>query len=187
MLNVKSTEDTLKATVYIPEEKEYKFNDKFDSYHKTIAEEKAYAFIMKDGQIVERLEPATPSGGSVTFTRKRKAAGQLTGPQTVMVDFYVSVATGAVEMTIEPDKFGGFYYLEASTLFRRQDNGQDMAAAFVQWLLQETHQHSHSQWMHSLIIQNSTQLNKYYSHYKSSNNLVRRGEILFFFLDIKER
>ena len=98
---------------------------------KTIAEEKAYAFIMKDGQIVERLEPATPSGGSVTFTRKRKAAGQLTGPQTVMVDFYVSVATGAVEMTIEPDKFGGFYYLEASTLFRRQDNGQDMAAAFV--------------------------------------------------------
>ena len=98
---------------------------------KTIAEEKAYAFIMKDGQIVERLKPATPSGGSVTFTRKRKAAGQLTGPQTVMVDFYVKVATGAVEMTIEPDKFGGFYYLEASTLFRRQDNGQDMAAAFV--------------------------------------------------------
>ena len=98
---------------------------------KTIAEEKAYAFVMKDGQIVERLEPATPSGGSVTFTRKRKAAGQLTGPQTVMVDFYVKVATGAVEMTIEPDKFGGFYYLEASTLFRRQDNGQDMAAAFV--------------------------------------------------------
>ena len=98
---------------------------------KTIAEEKAYAFIMKDGQIVERLKPAVPSDGSVTFTRKRKAAGQLTGPQTVMVDFYVSVESGAVEMTIEPDKFGGFYYLEASTLFRRQDNGQDMAAAFV--------------------------------------------------------
>ena len=98
---------------------------------KTIAEEKAYAFIMKDGQIVERLKPATPSDGSVTFTRNGKASGPLTGPQTVMVDFYVSVKTGAVEMTIEPDKFGGFYYLEASTLFRRQDNGQDMAAAFV--------------------------------------------------------
>ena len=98
---------------------------------KEIANEKAYAFIMKDGQIVERLEPATPSSGTVTFNRKRKAAGQLTGPQTVMVDFYVSVESGAVEMTIEPDKFGGFYYLEASTLFRRQDNGQDMAAAFV--------------------------------------------------------
>ena len=98
---------------------------------KTIAEEKAYAFIMKDGQIVERLEPAIPSDGTVTFTRKGKAVGPLTGEQTVMVDFYVSVETGAVEMTIEPDKFGGFYYLEASTLFRRQDNGQDMAAAFV--------------------------------------------------------
>ena len=98
---------------------------------KTIAQEKAYAFIMKDGQIVERLEPATPSDGSVTFTRKGKASGQLTGNQTVMIDFYVSVSKGAVEMTIEPDKFGGYYYLEASTLFRRQDNGQDMAAAFV--------------------------------------------------------
>ena len=98
---------------------------------KEIANEKAYAFIMKDGQIVERLEPATPSGGTVTFSRKEKAVGKLTGEQTVMIDFYVSVSKGAVEMTIEPDKFGGFYYLEASTLFRRQDNGQDMAAAFV--------------------------------------------------------
>ena len=98
---------------------------------KEIANEKAYAFILKDGQIAERLEPATPSGGSVTFTRNGKASGPLTGEQTVMVDFYVKVETGAVEMTIEPDKFGGFYYLEASTLFRRQDNGQDMAAAFV--------------------------------------------------------
>ena len=98
---------------------------------KEIAEEKAYAFVMKDGQIVERLEPSTPSGGSVTFSRQDNASGSLTGEQTIMVDFYVSVSTGAVEMTIEPDKFGGFYYLEASTLFRRQDNGQDMAAAFV--------------------------------------------------------
>ena len=98
---------------------------------KTIAEEKAYAFVMKDGQIAERLKPATPSSGSVTFTRQDEASGSLTGPQTLMIDFYVTVSTGAVEMTIEPDKFGGFYYLEASTLFRRQDNGQDMAATFV--------------------------------------------------------
>ena len=98
---------------------------------KTIAEEKAYAFIMKDGQIVERLNPAVPSDGSVTFTRNRKSSGPLTGAQTVMVDFYVKVETGAVEMTIEPDKFGGFYYLEASTLFRRQDTGKDMAATFI--------------------------------------------------------
>ena len=98
---------------------------------KEIAEEKAYGFVIKDGQIVERLQPAIPSDGSVTFTRKSGAPGSLTGEQTIMVDFYVKVETGAVEMTIEPDKFGGFYYLEASTLFRRQDNGQDMAAAFV--------------------------------------------------------
>ena len=98
---------------------------------KEIAEEKAYAFVIKDGQIVERLQSAIPSDGSVTFTRKSGAPGSLTGEHTIMVDFYVKVESGAVEMTIEPDKFGGFYYLEASTLFRRQDNGQDMAAAFV--------------------------------------------------------
>ena len=34
-------------------------------------------------------------------------------------------------MEITPDKFGGYYYLEASTLFRRQDTGKDMAATFI--------------------------------------------------------
>ena len=43
LLNVKAEEDTLKATVYIPEEKEYKFNDKFESYEKTLSEEKQRA------------------------------------------------------------------------------------------------------------------------------------------------
>ena len=43
LLNVKAEEDTLKATVYIPEEKEYKFNDKFESYEQTLSEEKQRA------------------------------------------------------------------------------------------------------------------------------------------------
>lgn len=43
LLNVKASEETLKATVYIPEEKEYKFNDKFDSYKETLSEEKQRA------------------------------------------------------------------------------------------------------------------------------------------------
>ena len=71
---------------------------------KEIAEEKAYAFIMKDGQIVERLKPAVPSEGSVTFTRNGKASGPLTGEQTVMVDFYIKVESRAVEMKIEKNK-----------------------------------------------------------------------------------
>ena len=43
LLNVKASEDTLMATVYIPEKKEYNFNDKFDSYKETLSAEKQKA------------------------------------------------------------------------------------------------------------------------------------------------
>ncbi len=48
----------------------------------------------------------------------------------VMVDYYVERIGGVSEVTITPDKFGGYYYLEASTLFRNTD-GVDMPAEFV--------------------------------------------------------
>ena len=50
----------------------------------------------------------------------------------VLVDFYVE-RTGknvAQQIEITPDKFGGNYYLEASTLFR-DTNGVDMPAEFI--------------------------------------------------------
>ena len=48
----------------------------------------------------------------------------------VLVDYYVEKTAGAQEITITPDKFGGNYYLEASTLFRSTD-GVDMPAEFI--------------------------------------------------------
>ena len=48
----------------------------------------------------------------------------------VLVDYYVERQSGVSEITITPDKFGGYYYLEASTLFRNTD-GVDMPAEFV--------------------------------------------------------
>ena len=48
----------------------------------------------------------------------------------VLVDYYVERTSGVSEITITPDKFGGYYYLEASTLFRNTD-GVDMPAEFV--------------------------------------------------------
>ena len=48
----------------------------------------------------------------------------------VLVDYYVKRQSGVSEITITPDKFGGYYYLEASTLFRNTD-GVDMPAEFV--------------------------------------------------------
>ena len=48
----------------------------------------------------------------------------------VLVDYYTEKTTGAQQIDITPDKFGGNYYLEASTLFRNTD-GVDMPAEFV--------------------------------------------------------
>lgn len=53
------------------------------------------------------------------------------GFDTVLVDYYTAhEAEGASQIEITPDKFGGNYYLEASTLFRDQ-NGVDMPAEFI--------------------------------------------------------
>ena len=94
-----------------------------------IADKPAYAFIMEKGEIKTRLDAATPSSGTVVF--EVPSEYNENDEITVLVDFYVKASSGAYEMDITPDKFGGFYYLEASTLFRRQDTGKDMAATFI--------------------------------------------------------
>jgi len=49
---------------------------------------------------------------------------------SVLVDYYVARNSGATQMEITADKFGGNYYLEASTLFRNEA-GEDMPAEFI--------------------------------------------------------
>lgn len=48
----------------------------------------------------------------------------------MLVDYYVKHASGASQIEITPDKFGGNFYLEASTLFR-DTNGVDLPAEFI--------------------------------------------------------
>ena len=48
----------------------------------------------------------------------------------VLVDYYVAKTTKTQQIDITADKFGGNYYLEASTLFRNTD-GVDMPAEFI--------------------------------------------------------
>lgn len=50
--------------------------------------------------------------------------------KSFLVDYYVEKKEGARQIEITPDKFGGNYYLEASTLFR-DTNGVDMPAEFI--------------------------------------------------------
>ena len=51
-------------------------------------------------------------------------------PKAAMVDYYTARKGGATQIEITPDKFGGNFYLEASTLFR-DTNGVDMPAEFI--------------------------------------------------------
>lgn len=61
-----------------------------------------------------------------------KLTGKATGvkSETIKLDFYVVMYDGATEITIEPNDFGGFFYVEADTLYRNQD-GKDMAATLT--------------------------------------------------------
>jgi hypothetical protein len=49
---------------------------------------------------------------------------------SVIVDYYTARESDAMQIEITADKFGGNYYLEASTLFR-DTNGVDMPAEFI--------------------------------------------------------
>lgn len=51
-----------------------------------------------------------------------------TGGTTVVVDFYLTMANSVTTVEIKPEDFGGFFYVEAQTLFRDEATGKDMAA-----------------------------------------------------------
>ena len=90
-----------------------------------------YGFILDGtGSISKKLGKVTPSGTSVTFNVSSLGLDNDTS-YTVLLDYYVKMSSGVKQIEITPDKFAGSYYLEASTLFRRQDNGSDMPAQFV--------------------------------------------------------
>ena len=50
---------------------------------------------------------------------------------TVQLDFYTIMNNSVTEVQIEPGSFGGYFYIEAQTLFRREDTGKDMAAEII--------------------------------------------------------
>ena len=50
---------------------------------------------------------------------------------TVFVDYYTKKTEGAMQFEIDSENFAGYYYVEAATLWRRQDNGKDMPAELI--------------------------------------------------------
>ena len=91
-------------------------------------EENIYGFILDNsGNISERLKNKSVEGNQITFSEVQTEAGKV----IILVDYYVKMTSGVQQLEVTPDKFAGSYYLEASTLFRRQEDGVDMPAQFV--------------------------------------------------------
>jgi hypothetical protein len=61
---------------------------------------------------------------------KGKYSATLPNEGVMLVDYYVEKTSKATQIEITPDKFGGNFYLEASTLFR-DTNGTDLPAEFI--------------------------------------------------------
>ena len=91
-------------------------------------EENIYGFILDNsGNISERLKNKSVDRNQITFSEVQTEAGKV----IILVDYYVAMESGVQQLEVTPDKFAGSYYLEASTLFRRQEDGVDMPAQFV--------------------------------------------------------
>ena len=98
-----------------------------------------YVMLLVNGEVVS--EPFIPDhevGSNVLTLKASDDLDNYEGKKlnsfyegcVVLVDYYVTKESGAQQINITPDKFGGNYYLEASTLFR-DTNGVDLPAEFI--------------------------------------------------------
>lgn len=93
-------------------------------------EDYVYVMLMENGEVVtEPFIPATVTGKVLTLKANDDLKKFYSGC-VVLVDYYTEKTSGAQQIEITPDKFGGNYYLEAATLFR-DTNGVDMPAEFI--------------------------------------------------------
>lgn len=80
------------------------------------------------GELLTGLEVAA-NGDSKKKLLKKTGKDETMVGKTVFVDFYVlKDSINVSELTIDASHFAGNYYVEASTLFRRQSDGVDMPA-----------------------------------------------------------
>ena len=79
----------------------------------------------------EPCVPASIQNDTVTTITCYSHDGTLPAGSVVLVDYYVKRTAGAKQLTITAESFSGNFYIEASTLFRRQSDGVDMPAEFI--------------------------------------------------------
>lgn len=93
---------------------------------------KAYGFVLdQSGQIKTKLGIGATAGNKITFSGVDSLGMSQGEHHTILLDYYVDMNSGVTQLEVTPDKFAGYFYLEASTLFRRQDTGADVPAQFI--------------------------------------------------------
>ena len=101
-----------------------------ENYHAS-----ADIFVMvldENGEVdAEPCIPASIEQGVTTTLTCYSHEGNLPAGSVVLVDYYVKRVAGAKQLTITAESFSGNFYIEASTLFRRQSDGIDMPAEFI--------------------------------------------------------
>ena len=99
---------------------------------------------LKTSEEIDKLAPTfvtvTEADGSITGDlvknlsvsndgKKLEGAASKYYGKTVLVDFYIVKSSAKVsELQIDAENFAGYYYVEASTLFRDQNTGKDLPA-----------------------------------------------------------
>lgn len=95
---------------------------------------KGYPIVLASGKTFNKVTYTglnETEGTGDDATKLEKVAKLLAEADRVMVDYYTQKTSGAVQIDITPDKFGGTFYLEASTLWRDQGTGKDLPAEFI--------------------------------------------------------
>lgn len=117
------------STFELPEEACWDGYDKDDPYYKKAAG--IYIMTLTDGNIdSEPCVPFSVGKDHKTITCYTHA-GKIDRDEVVLVDYYVKRTSGTQVIQITADKFGGSFYLEGSTLFRREGDNYDMPAEIV--------------------------------------------------------
>lgn len=113
-------------------------------YDGTAESQYAYAYILGESGAAEYYlsKPVTikvskdngtlsADGATVTLTdASSKLTDAAKDKSAVRIDFYVEKQT-VQEITVDMEHFGGYYYIEADTLFRDEATGSDLPANFI--------------------------------------------------------
>ena len=108
------------AHAYADAEGKIDLSDVLDAEETIDKDAPVFVMTMEDGSITGMVSGAQADGTTITAASAKES--------NVFVDFYVLKNSDVTELQIDAENFAGNYYVEASTLFRRESDGKDLPA-----------------------------------------------------------